>query len=172
VPDEYCQCGTEYATTYSVAAGIDPCPWNPTSTGQTVVFSTPPVITPESVTTTTSQACDEGWCGAPFCVLCVLQIDVESPSTCSLLTLPFPPIKVLEVLIDSEPCDVFHGRHVTWNFVYPSKHLNDIPYRLSISIRPRTFESTIYIVVIEINLCLRGAIVEFVLTTATAFQQL
>ncbi|EOD42977.1 hypothetical protein UCRNP2_10315 [Neofusicoccum parvum UCRNP2] len=41
-PKSYCQCGTNYATMYSVAKGGTPCPYAPTfHPSATIVFSTP-----------------------------------------------------------------------------------------------------------------------------------
>lgn len=58
-PQEYCQCGESYATTYSVATtGTEPCPFMPTSTGELVTFSTAPA---------TKVTCRPGWCWSPPC---------------------------------------------------------------------------------------------------------
>lgn len=80
-PKEYCQCGSDYATLYSVAStGTNPCPFDASSTGAVITVSTPtraPSTTAASASSTSSLAsstpmanstsCNHGWCGSPSC---------------------------------------------------------------------------------------------------------
>ncbi|GME51414.1 hypothetical protein GTA08_BOTSDO07479 [Neofusicoccum parvum] len=56
-PKSYCQCGTNYATMYSVAKGGTPCPYAPTShPSATIVFSTPAGPTTAAATSASPTA--------------------------------------------------------------------------------------------------------------------
>ena len=109
---------------------------------------------------------------ASACLLIDPSLTLRSKSTSCMMAISIRINQAPDSLVNSWSCPIFRRWHVSWHFVYPSKHLNNMFHSFCISLRARAFESLIFGIRIDLHVCKTGVIAELFFRATTAFQQL